>query len=694
MTATLTPSVGTGTRRVEAIAKVTGQAQYSAEIPFAERAYGYVVQSTIARGTIRSVGADPVRQLPGVLAVLTHENAPELHEGDGETLLFQADAVRYRGEPIGLVVATSLEQARAAAELLRIDYAEQAHDVVLRIDHPDMYTPEKVNPNFPSETVSGDVDAALGKARFTVDQTYQTPAEHNNPMEPHAATAVWDGGDLTVYDSNQGAASVQQALAKLFGLAPESVRVVNEHVGGGFGAKGSIRPPAILAAMAALVVDRPVTISLTRQQMFAMVGYRTPTIQQIRLGADEQGRLVAVDHLAYSQTSRLLEFAEQTAVISRSLYATPNLRTGHRLLALDVPSPRWMRGPGETPGSFALESAMNELAEASGIDPVELRIRNDAEREPDSGLPFSSRSLVECLREGATRFGWVDRDPAPGVTREGRWLLGSGVATSTYPARSAPSTAKVSVLPDGRFVVEITAADIGTGARTALTQVAADELRADAAHVEVRIGDSDFGPAMIAGGSMGTASWSWAVVKACRELRDQLIATPNEPLSVRVDTTDDIANQGEYARHAFGAQFAGVRVDTATGEVQVDRLVGVFAAGRIVNPTAARSQFLGGMTMGIGMALHEESVMDVQFGDYLNHDLAGYHVPVNADIREIDVGWVEEYDEHLNPLGIKGIGELGIVGTAAAIAGAIWHATGVRHRVLPIRPDRVLLAGG
>ncbi len=686
-------AVGTATARVDAVAKVTGRAQYAAEIPLGERAYAVAVQSTIARGRITGLDVDSVRAMPGVLTVLTHSNAPRLKEGDDpETMLLQDDRVQYRGQIIGLVVAASLEQARAGAETLVVHYDTEPHDVVWDTDHPGLFTPEKVNPNFPSESNTGDVDAALRDAAATVDEQYTTPAEHNNPMEPHAASARWDGDGLTVWDSNQGTAPVHSALAKLFGLERAQVHVHSEHVGGGFGSKGTLRPPAVLAAMAARATDRAVTVSLTRQQMWSTVGYRTPTIQRVRLAADADGRLTALDHLAYSQTSRLLDFAEQTAVISRMMYATPNLRTSHRLVRLDVPTPRWMRAPGEAPGAFALESAMDELAERLGIDPVELRIRNDTDREPDSGREFTSRGLIDCLRHGAQRFGWSGRDPRPGIRRDGRWLVGTGVASSTYPARSAPSTARVTGHPDGTFTVEIAASDIGTGARTALTAVAADELRVDPAQVRMRVGNSDFGPAMIAGGSMGTASWSWAIAKASQALRDQLVGTPRRDVSVYADTTEDIKAMEDLARHAFGAQFAEVRVDADSGEVRVPRLVGVFATGRIVNPTTALSQFLGGITFGIGMALHEESIMDAEFGDYLNHDLAQYHVPVNADVADIDVSWVDEVDERVNPLGIKGIGEIGIVGTAAAIANAVWHATGVRQRVLPIRPDRVLAA--
>ena len=678
--------------RVDAVAKVTGSARYAGEIPLPGKAYGYVLQSTIARGHITSIDTEQALAAPGVLAVITHQNAGRLQDvGDGELLLLQDNQVHYRGAVVGLVVAETLEQARDAGDLVHFGYEQDEHDVVLRTDHPDVYTPEKVNPNFPSETSSGDVDAALADAAYTVDRTYRTPAEHNSPMEPHTATAHWDGGRLTVYDSSQGVATVREQLTNLFALGPDAVRVVSEHVGGGFGSKGTTRPHAVLAALAARAVGRPVCVALTRQQMFALIGYRTPTVQRMRLGADANGRLVALDHLAYSQSSRVLEFAEQTATISRALYATLNLRTRHRLLRLDVPTPRWMRAPGETPGSFGIESAMDELAEVAGIDPVELRIRNDADAEPDTGLPFSSRNLVACLREGARRIGWADRDPRPASRRDGRWLVGLGVASSTYPARSSPSTATVRVEADGTVVVRIAAADIGTGARTALTQIAAEELALPVDRVRLEIADSDFGQAPVAGGSMGTASWGWAVAKACRELRPRLADGEDaEGLTVRVSTKDDIDAQPKLARHGFGAQFAEVRVDPATGEVRVSRMVGVFANDRIVNPTTARSQYIGGMTMGIGMALLEEGVMDREFGDYLNHDLAQYHVPVNADAPEIDVSWLDEQDDRVNLLGVKGIGEIGIVGAAAAIANAVWHATGVRQRELPIRPDRVL----
>jgi len=692
---TLTATVGMPVSRIEGVAKVTGQARYAAEFPLAGLAYGWVAQSTIARGWIDSIEAEAVLGLPGVLAVITHQNALPLQAvDDGELLVLQDRRVHYRGQTVALVVASALEQARAAADALPVRYDPEPHDVLLSADHPGLFAPDHVNPNLPTDTLTGDVDAGLARAEVTVEQTYSTPAEHNNPMEPHATTAYWDGDRLTVYDSNQGATRVHQALVQLFGLQDGAVRVVSEHVGGGFGSKGSTRPQTVLAAMAARMLDRPVRVTFTRQQLFSLVGYRTPTIQRVRLGADPSGRLGALDHEVFEQTSTLYEFAEQTAAFSRVMYAAPNLRTRHRLVALDVPTPRWMRAPGEAPGSFAVESAMDELAEACGVDPIDLRVRNEPNVEPEGGRPFSSRNLVACLHDGAARFGWTGRDPRQGFRRDGRWLIGTGVAASTYPARSMPSTASVALEAD-RFVVRVTAADIGTGSRTALTQVAADELGVPLERVDVRIGDSDYGPAMVAGGSMGMASWSWAVVKACRQLRAAIIRhepVPDGGLVAHADTTDDILAQADLVRHSFGAQFAEVRVDIDTGEIRVPRLVGVFAAGRIINAKTARSQLIGGMTMGLSMALFEESLMDAQFGDYLNHDFAGYHIAAHADVHTIDVNWIDEHDDQLNPLGVKGLGEIGIVGTAAAIANAVYDATGHRQRHLPISPERVLTA--
>ncbi|WP_188193180.1 xanthine dehydrogenase family protein molybdopterin-binding subunit [Nonomuraea sp. SYSU D8015] len=670
--------------RVEGRVKVTGLATYAAEYPVEGVAHAYPVQSLIAKGRVARVDASQALDMPGVLGVLSVEDPPQLApDADGELALFQSRDVAYRGQLIAAAVADTYENARAAADAVRVEYEPADHDVGLRADHPGLYRPEVVNPNYPADTEHGDVEAGLAEAATTVDVTYTTPVLHNNPMEPHAAVALWDAeGRLLVYNSTQGASPDRDTIAGTLGLPPSRVRVVARHVGGGFGCKGSTRPHAVLAALASRAVGRPVKVVLTRQQMFDVTGYRTPTIQRLRLGADAEGRLTALEHVAYEQSSTLVEFAEQTATPARTMYAAPALRTAHRLVRLDVATPSWMRAPGECPGMYALESALDELACAAGIDPVELRVRNEPETEPESGLPFSSRNLVACLREGARRFGWDRRDPEPGVRREGEWLVGTGVAASTYPARRRPSQA-VATVRNGDFLIQVAAADIGTGARTVLTRIAAETLGVAPDRVHVELGDSDLPDAPVAGGSMGTASWGSAVVRACEELM-------KNGKEGRADTTDEVATDAELARHAFGAQFAEVRVSAVTGEVRVPRLLGVFAAGRILDAGLARSQFIGGMTMGLGMALMEETLTDEEFGGFLRRDLAQYHVPACADVADVEAVWLEEEDDALNPMGNKGIGEIGIVGTAAAIGNAVHHATGRRIRDLPITPAKIL----
>ncbi|MCW2886568.1 MAG: xanthine dehydrogenase YagR molybdenum-binding subunit [Streptosporangiaceae bacterium] len=695
MTTMGTRSAGSALDRVEGLEKVTGRARYAFENFPADLAYAVPVQAAIARGEVRAVDVDAVLGRPGVIAAIWHGNAPRLAATDNADLaVFQSPRVAFRGQYIAVVVAETFEDAKEAARLLKVEYAAEEHDVRLRTDHPKMYRPERVNPAFPADTEQGDPDTALTVAPVVVDEVYSTPAEHNNPMEPHATIAAWDGDVLTMHDSNQGASAVRDTVAPLFGVPPGNVRVISPHVGGGFGSKGSPRPHVIVAALAARHVGRPVKLAVTRQQMFAVTGYRTPTIQRVRLGANADGRLTAIVHDAFEQSSTITEFAEQTTTPTRIMYAAPHRRTTHRLVRLDVPTPSWMRAPGECPGMFALESAMDELAIACKMDPVELRIRNEPDVDPESRLPFSSRNLVACLREGARRFGWAGRDPTPGVRRQGRMLYGTGVAASTYPVYRRPSQATAQAHPDGRFTVRIAASDIGTGARTVLTQIAADTLGTSPEEVRVEIGDSALPSASLAGGSMGTASWGTAVVRACEALVEELDRrngdVPAAGLESSADTTEEIGGQRKLARHAFGAQFAEVGVDVDTGETRVLRLLGVFAAGRIINPKTARSQFIGGMTMGLSMALFEESLMDREFGDYLNRDLAQYHVAASADVRDIEALWVDEDDQDLNPMGTKGIGEIGIVGTAAAVANAVHHATGLRVRDLPIRLDKLV----
>jgi xanthine dehydrogenase YagR molybdenum-binding subunit len=692
-----TRAIGAPLDRLDGPDKVRGTARYAFEQPVDRPAYLYPLQATIARGRITAVETGAATAVPGVLAVLTHQNAPRLAPtADPELAILQSDEVPFRGRLVGGVIAERSEIARQAASLVRFAYEEWPHDVALRSDRDDLYAPARVNAGYATDTAEGDVDAALASAAVTLEATYTTPIEHHNPMEPHATIALWTDDGLTLYCASQGVHRTRGLVAPALGLDPQHVRVISPHVGGGFGAKNFAHADVILAAMAAkLLAGRPVKLALTRQQMFSQVGYRTPTIQRIRLGADAGGRLTAIAHDVIEQTARIKEFAEQTAVATRTMYAAPNRRTTHRLAALDLPPPTIMRGPGETPGMFALESAMDEMAIACGLDPIEFRIRNEPPADPETRLPYSSRNLVACLREGARRFGWEQRDPSPRARRDRGWLVGTGVAASTYPvSRFAGNAATIRVGPDGRYAVLIAAADIGTGAWTALTQIAADALEVGVEAVELQIGDSALPMATPAGGSSGTTSWGSAIVEAARQLRTQpeLDHGGTLPAAGFEVTAEMPANPfaRQFAMHSFGAQFAEVRVHEETGEVRVPRLLGLFAAGRIVNAKTGRSQLLGGMTMGLSMALHEASVLDRRFGHVANHDFAGYHIATNADVGSIEVDWLEEEDPYVNPMGSKGIGELGMVGTAAAIANAVYHATGVRVRDLPITLDKLL----
>jgi len=698
MTTTTRREIGADHERRDGPAKVTGTAPYAAEHPFADAAYAHAVQASIARGTITSVDAAAAASVAGVLAVLTHENAERLASAeDRELWVLQSPEVSFRGQFVAVVVADSQEAAREAAELVEVSYDEYEHDVVLRADHPELYTPDTVNPSFPADTQQGDPAAALASAAVRVDAIYTTPAYHNNPMEPHTTVARWDAaaGHLTLHDSTQSVHQVRETMASLFGLEAGQVSVIAPHVGGGFGSKGPPHAHNVLACLAARVVPgRDVKLPLTRQMLFSVAGYRTPTIQRVQLGADKDGTLVAITHDVWEQTSRIKEFAEQTAVPTRMMYASAARRTTHRLAPLDVPVPSWMRAPGENPGMYAGECAMDELAIALGLDPVELRIRNEPETDPGTGHPFSTRNLVACLRAGAGRFGWADRDHVPSRKPGPDGLLrGTGVAASTYPVNRLPgSEAAIEVLPDGRFRVSIGAVDLGTGTWTALAQVAADALAVPLDRIDLQIGDTSLPHASVAGGSSGITTWGTAVWEAARALT----GTHGHLLPAGASATGQAGQndaQERYAMHAFGAQFVAVEVDPDTGEIRVPRALGIFAAGRIVNPRTARSQFLGGMTMGLSTALWEQSTLDPLTGHYINHDLAGYHIATCADIRDLQVGWIDEDDPHVNPMGTKGIGEIGIVGTAAAVANAVHNATGIRIRDLPITADKLLDAG-
>ena len=687
-------AMGTALPRVDGLEKVTGRATYAVEHPVPRPLVCWLVQSTVARGRLVSVDRTAALEHPGVVAVVDHTDAPRLAQTDnGELAILQSDRIAFRGQIVALVLAESSEAAREGARLVRLEEAAEPFEAELREDNA-TYRPEKVNPALETDTENGDVDTALAGAAHVVEQAYRTPYEHNSPLEPHATTAWWteEGGRdrLTLYDSTQGVHGVASALAPMLGLEKEQIRVQAPYVGGGFGSKGEAHAHVMAAVLAARTTDgRPVRLAVTRQQMFALTGYRTATISRFRLGAHGDGALCAIEHRVMEQTSRLREFAEQTASPTRMMYAAPNRRTSHRLAVLDVAVPSWMRAPGEMPGMFAHEVAMDELAEVCGLDPVELRRRNEPDVDPETGLPFDRRGLLDCLDHGAQRFGWASRPREPRVGRDGEWWVGTGVASATYPAMRMPgNVARVESTERG-YTVSIGAVDIGTGARTALTQIAADALGVDTDAVDLRLGDTALPPASVAGGSSGTSSWGSTIVAASQQFRADHGDRPDPGLR-----TEASATRGEeaerFAFHSFGAVFAEVHVHRDTGELRVPRLLGVYSVGRVVNPATARSQLVGGLVMGLSSALFEESVRDPWFGHVVTQDLATYHVAAHADVSGIEAEWLDESTTTFSPMGSRGIGEIGIVGTAAAVANAAYHATGVRVRDLPVTADKLL----
>ncbi|CAB5082175.1 xanthine dehydrogenase family protein molybdopterin-binding subunit [Burkholderia cenocepacia] len=727
--------------RVDGVLKVTGGAHYAAEFADARLAHAVLVTSTIASGRIESIDAARARAMPGVLIVITHENAMRLPDGGRPPLsppagrrltLLQDDTVRYSNEPVAVVVAETLEQATDAANAVQVRY--RASEAVLdfaQAKHGARVPPKQQGRAM--DTQRGDLDAGLREGAVRIDATYTTPMQHHNPIEPHATMARWDGPMLTLHDATQGVSGTSAAVAAVFGIAPEQVRVISPFLGGGFGCKGSSWSHVSLCAMAAKQVGRPVRLALTRPQMFGPVGGRPFTEQRIVLAARQDGTLTAMRHDTIATTSTFEDWMETCGMPSRILYAVPNHATTHRIVSLNVGTPTFMRAPGEASGSFALESAMDELAWRLGMDPVALRLANYAEVDPQDGKPWSSNALRECYRVGAQRFGWSRRAGAPRTMRDGDTLIGLGMAAATYPANRSEASARARILPDGTAEVASGTQDIGTGTYTVMTQVAADALGFAPRNVRFVLGDSSLPRAPVSGGSQSAASVAPAVREAAWQARAKLIALaiadPGSPLhgaaadDVTVDngwivhrgapsrrdpaaavlaraggrpidaqaTTKPGDEKSRYASHSFGAVFAEVRVDAELGTIRVPRIVGVYSVGRLLNAKTARSQLIGGMVWGLGTALEEGSHLDVRHGRFTNANLAEYHVPVNADIGALDVSFVDESDTHFNPLGIRGIGEIGITGVPAAIANAVYHATGVRVRDLPITLDKVAM---
>ena len=696
--------IGQAINRVDGPLKVTGRATYACEHWDVDQPlYGCIVGATIGKGRITRIDTSRADGSPGVRLVMTYLNAPAQGTPDASVFSPYARAqptlsgaeVHHYGEPVALVVATTFEQARAAANLVDVDYAAEPGHYDFAAYEDQAHAPKQVK-MWATDTAVGDFDSSFAAAAVKVDQRYTTPYQFSQPMEPHACVAIWDGDDLTVYVSCQTVADVRSSVASTLQFDPQRVHVVAAYVGGGFGSKLGIHSETILAALAARQLKQPVKVVMTRQQIFHLVGMRATSSQRVRLGAGRDGGLVAIAHEVNLYNSPRLEYVEQTATTTRSLYAAPNRLTRHRVTPLDLAPAEDVRAPGEAPGLLAVESAMDELAYALGMDPIELRVRNEPTLDPERGVPFSDRRLVECMREGARRFGWERRPTKPASRRDGRWLVGYGMAAGIRMHFQRPTKASVRIGPDGIAVVQSDMTDIGTGTYTILTQVAADCLGLPMDRVRVELGRSEFPLSSGSGGSYGASNSSNAVHRACVALRENVRTAggriPPEGLvgEGEIAFMGDDPNYKAYSIHTYGAHFAEVGVDVDTCEIRLRRMLGVFAAGRILNAKTARSQLIGGMTWGVSMALHEEAVVDTRSGAFVNRDLAQYLVPVHADIPEIDAVVLDGSDDKANPLGVKGVGELGICGAGAAIANAVFNATGVRVREFPITLDKLL----
>ena len=700
--------IGQPLPRVDGRAKVTGTARYAADFNQPGQLYAVVVSASVGLGRITGIAAAEVEALPGVAAVITHRNAPRLPYGPhkiyidpavGERLhVLQDDGVRFYGQPVAIVVADSLDRAERAAAALVVSYEAQVP--VVEPIHPrsEAIVPEagaQPDARIPADSGRGDADAALAAAAVRVDEVYEIARENHNPMEPHATVAAWTGDRLTLWSKSQFVVNEQAEIAAIFGIPPENVQVICPFIGGAFGTSLRTWPHVTLAALAARQVGRPVKLVLTRKQMFFTTGHRPRTLQRMALGATADGRLTSIVHEGEGETSRYEQFMEALTTATGMMYACPSVRTRYRLRPLDTGTPNHMRGPGEASGIFALECALDELSYALGIDPVELRRRNETAVDESDGKAFSSRSLLQCYEIAGQRFGWSRRTPEPRSLRDGRLLVGMGMASATYPAYHAPSSARVRLLADGSAEVEVAASDMGPGTYTSMTQVAAETLGLPMDRVRFRLGRSDYPPAPSHGGSWTMASVGSAIRAACLAVQEEAAKRPadgNQPIEATATSQRDPEAQERYSMHAFGAVFAEVAIDPDVGTIAVRRAVGAYGIGRVVNPRLARSQCTGGMIGGIGMALMERTALDPRDGRPVNAHMADYLMPVNLDIPTLEAHFVDEVDPHVNPLGVKGLGEIALVGMAPAIANAVFHATGKRVRSLPIRIEDVLSA--
>ncbi len=723
--------------RVDGRLKVTGTALYAAEFRVPNVAHAALVQANVGNGAVTGFDLAAAKAMPGVIAIMTPDNAPRLPMGQGapqtvKAPLLQNPHVYFNGQHVAVVLADTLDRALAAAACVRVRHQASPPAAIMDARLDQAYPPKHFRNGARSpDSTRGDPDGAFATGAAKLDATYTTPIEHHNPMEPHATIARWDGDRLTVWSATQGISGAQTSLAALFGIDKSKVRVICPFVGGGFGCKGNTWTPVTLTAMAAKMVGRPVKLVITRAQMFYENGYRPKTIQKLRFAAGADGRLVSMRHDGISQACNedLGEFSEPVALATEMLYDCANVAVTHRLVAVDASLPTYMRAPGEASGNFALESAMDELAAQLKIDPIEFRLRNYAETDEHAKKPYASKVLRQCYEQGAAAFGWQRRTPEPRSMRDGRWLVGMGMATSTYPTNNQPASAEVRVGANGMVRVRSGTQDLGTGTYTVMSQLAAETLGVPLRWVRFELGDSVLPHAPVSGGSSTVPSVGPAVFAACRAARERIIEmarsdpklgwqdVPTDAMRLGngvvmapggqvqiaelmahrgIDALDVTAGTAEtaegkgYSKHAFGAQFAEVRVDPDLGIIRINRLVGAFDCGHVLNAKTARSQLIGGITFGVGMALLEETHVDAASGRIVNANIAEYLVPVSADIPAIEAIIVPNDDHLSNLIGAKGIGELPMVGVAAAIANAVYHATGIRVRRVPIRIEDVL----
>lgn len=723
--------------RYDGPAKVTGQAKYSYEFSKPGVVYGYMMTSTIPSGSISAMDTSAAAKLPGVLTILTPFNAPKLPvpkpnpPASRHVNVLQDADVYYSNQPIGVVVAETLEQARYAASLVKVSYAPTPAKMNFEKRLSDARPPKKGKDYY--DKTRGDINKAVADAAVKVDVTYTTPIQHHNPMEPHATLAWWEGDKLNVYDSTQYISGDRQTLAKTLGIPVDDVHVECPYTGGGFGSKGSTWSHVILTAMAAKVVGKPVKLALERPQMFGPVGARPRTVQHLQLAATKEGKLLGIQHDVICHVSVMEDFVEFSGNATRMLYSSDANETSHNVVEMNLGNGTYMRAPGEASGTVGLECALDELAHQLKMDPVQLRLANYAEKDPEDDLPFTSKHLKECYQQAGDRFGWSKRNPTPGQQREGKQLIGFGMATATYPANRSSAEATVRLMPNGRVFVGSGTQELGTGMYTIMAQTAADGFRMDPKLVDVKLGDSTLPKAPVSGGSQSAASVCPAITEACGQvmvkLMDMAAADAHSPLRgmkpAEMEFRDGrlqarsggqgetlqallarnggqpveakgMAEKGQDAKqmaaHSFGAVFAEVAVDVDTHMVQVRRVVATYDIGTLMNKKTGTNQLMGGVVWGISTALEEDTHLDNNFGRFVNMNLAEYHVPVNRDIGSIDITALNIPDTKFNPLGARGIGEIGITGVAAAIGNAIFNATGKRIREYPITVDKLLLA--